>query len=152
MIENRAGDHLDLTDLTEDHSALDPKLDRLRTAAADLVAHPTSEEAAGTLALQLAQLRDLLVEHIEEEERDVFPVILRHLSVDDWKTVEAGIRKHGVNLAFEAPRIADNLDDQELRRLKAEAGLPIRIILRLVTPGYRRLERATFSTSAAAAR
>ena len=151
VIEKRAGDQVDLSELSDDHSVLDPKLARLRAAAADLVANPASEEAAGTLALQLAQLRDLLVEHIEDEERAVFPVILRHLTVQDWQGVEAGIRKHGMNLGFELPRIVDNVTDDELERMKAQANVVLRLVLRIVVPRYRRLERAVFSTSAAAA-
>ena len=142
VIEKRAGAHIDLTGLSDDHSVLDPKLARLRSAAAALLAEPRSEDAAASLALQLAQLRDLLEEHIAEEERDVFPVILNYLTVADWAEVENRIRKRGVKLSFELPRVADACTAQELAALKAEAGVAIVLLLKLVQPRFRRMERA----------
>lgn len=83
VIEASAGDAVDLTDLTDDHSVLDPRMDRIRASAAALAADPRSEDAATALAVHLADLRDLLVEHIADEERTVFPVMEEHVSVPD---------------------------------------------------------------------
>ncbi|MFI7586380.1 hemerythrin domain-containing protein [Spongisporangium articulatum] len=144
VIEKRAGGHIDLTELSDDHSVLDPKLARLREAARALATAPDSEDAAAALALQLAQLRDLLEEHIAEEERDVFPVILRYLSVGDWAEVEAQVRRNG-RLSFELPRIADACTPEELATLKKTAGPVIVLMLAIVRRPYRRLERAIWA-------
>lgn len=141
VIEERAGALVDLTALTEDHAALDPKLDVL-SAAVDRFAADPSRRTAAVLAARLVDVRNLLVEHVAEEERDTFPVIERYLSVADWRDVESRIRKSGARMTFELPRIAAAVSPDELARLKEDAGPVIDVLLLLVRPGYRRMERA----------
>ncbi|AQA06029.1 hypothetical protein BVC93_00825 [Mycobacterium sp. MS1601] len=140
VIEARAGSHIDLAPLTEDHEALGPKLDGLRVAVGLFEAEPTRRTAA-VVAARLVEMRNLLTEHIAEEERDTFPVIRRYLSVDDWRDVEARIRKHA-RMSFELPRIAAAVTPDEMATLKKDAGPMINIMLALVGPRYRRLEKA----------
>lgn len=140
VIEKRAGSHIDLTPLTEDHEALDPKLDSLGVAVAHFAAEPTQRTAA-VVASRLMDMRLMLHEHIAEEERDTFPVIRRYLSVDDWKDVETRIRKCA-RMSFELPRIAATVTPAEFATLKAQAGPMINVILALVRPRYRRMEKA----------
>lgn len=141
VIEQRAGSHIDLTALTEDHEALDPKLDGLRNAVSQF-GSDASRRTAGVLASRLVEVRTMLVEHIAEEERDTFPVIRCYLSVADWRDVENRIRKHGARMSFELPRIAAAVSPEELGRLKADAGPMIDVLLFFVRPGYRRMEKA----------
>lgn len=140
VIEQRAGAAIDLTALTEDHAALDPKLDGLAAAVGRFGADP-SRRTAALVAARLVEVRTMLVEHIAEEERDTFPVIERYLSVDDWRDVEDRIRK-AARMTFELPRIAAAVTPAELVRLKEGAGPVIDVLLFLVTPRYRRMERA----------
>lgn len=140
VIERRAAAHIDLTPLTEDHAALGPKLDGLSLATAEFGADP-SRRTAAVLATRLVDVRNMLVEHIAEEERDTFPVIERYLSVADWQDVEARIRK-AARMSFELPRIAAAVTPAELAVLKAQAGPVIDVMIRLVSPRYRRMERA----------
>lgn len=140
VIEQRAGAAIDLAALTEDHAALDPKLDGLADAAGRFGADP-SRRTAALVAARLVEVRTMLVEHIAEEERDTFPVIERYLSVDDWRDVEDRIRK-AARMTFELPRIAAAVTPAELTRLKEGAGPVIDVLLFLVRPRYRRLERA----------
>lgn len=140
VIEQRAGAAIDLTALTEDHAALDPKLDGLAAAVGRFGADP-SRRTAALVAARLVEVRTMLVEHIAEEERDTFPVIERYLSVDDWRDVEDRIRK-AARMTFELPRIAAAVTPAELARLKEGAGPVIDVLLFLVTPRYRRMERA----------
>ena len=142
VIVESAGPHVDLSELSDDHAALDPMLDRLRAAADAFAARP-GEDAATALATALAELRDTLTEHIAEEERDVFPVIERHLSVRDWAQVETRIRKRA-KMGFEAPRNVLAATPEELAKVKAEGGLPIRVLIALLVPPFRRRERAVF--------
>jgi hemerythrin-like domain-containing protein len=140
VIEKRAGSHIDLAPLTEDHEALDPKLDGLSVAVGLFAAEPTQRTAA-VVATRLMEMRIMLHEHIAEEERDTFPVIRRYLSVADWNDVEARIRECA-RMSFELPRIAAAVTPAELDTLKAQAGPMINVILALVRPRYRRMEKA----------
>jgi hemerythrin-like domain-containing protein len=144
VIEERAGSHIDLTPLTEDHHALDPKLDGLRIAVG-LFGADASPRTAAVVATRLVEIRNMLREHIAEEERDTFPVIRRYLTVADWRDVENRIRKNGARMTFELPRIAAAVTPEELAKLKADAGPMIDIMLALVRPRYRRLEKAIWS-------
>ncbi|MGR6965274.1 hemerythrin domain-containing protein [Geodermatophilus sp. URMC 61] len=137
-----AGPHVDLTELSDDHAALDPALDRLRTAADAFRARP-GEDTATALAVELAELRDTLTEHIGDEEASVFPVIERHVSVADWAAVEARIRKRA-RLSFEAPRVLAVTTPEERAIIEQEGGLALKLLLAVLVPPFRRRERAVF--------
>ncbi|NEK57029.1 hemerythrin domain-containing protein [Geodermatophilus sabuli] len=138
-----AGPHVDLTELSDDHAALDPLLSRVRAAAAAFAARPASEDAATALAVELADLRDTLVEHITDEEAAVLPAIEEYVSVQDWNRVEGTIRKRA-KLSFEAPRVVDETTPEEYRALAAEGGLVLRLMLALLVPPFRRRQRRVF--------
>ncbi|MCK5753906.1 MAG: hemerythrin domain-containing protein [Mycobacterium sp.] len=140
VIVERAGAQIDLTPLTEDHEALAPVLERMRGGALAFRAAP-SRQSAAALAARLVELRGLLSEHIAEEERATFPVIRRYLSVEDWRDVEARIRRNA-RMSFELPRIGAAVTPTELAALKADAGPAITLMLALFRPAYRRMERA----------
>lgn len=140
VITLRAGAHVDLTPLTEDHAALEPKLAALTDAVRHFAAD-ASVRSAAVLATRLVDIRNLLTEHIAEEERDTFPVIVRYLSIADWRDVERRIRR-AARMTFELPRIAAAVTPSELARLKQDAGPVIDVMLALVTPRYRRMEKA----------
>ncbi|MGY1632253.1 hemerythrin domain-containing protein [Geodermatophilus sp. SYSU D01186] len=137
-----AGPHVDLTELSDDHAALDPALHRLRDTADAFRARP-GEDTATALAVELAELRDTLTEHIGDEEASVFPVIEKYLSVADWAAVEARIRKRA-KLSFEAPRALAVATDAERAAIEADGGLALKVVLALVVPTFRRRERAVF--------
>lgn len=140
LIELRAGSHIDLTALTEDHRALDPKLNGLQAAVGKFGVEP-SRRTAAVMAKRLAEIRDMLVEHISEEERDTFPVIQRYLSTNDWQDVEGRIRR-AARMTFELPRMADVATSAELAELKEQAGPMITIVLFAVRRRHRRMEKA----------
>ncbi|BBY29052.1 hemerythrin domain-containing protein [Mycolicibacterium sediminis] len=140
VIDQRAGALVDLTALSDDHAALGPKLEVLSAAVDRFAADPSPRSAAVTAA-RLVDVRAMLVEHVAEEERDTFPVIECYLSVADWRDVENRIRR-AARMTFELPRIAAAVSSAELARLKEDAGPVIDVLLLLVRPGYRRMERA----------
>src|SRR5690349_13478011 len=72
VLERSAGAHVDLTELTDDHAVLDPKLTRIRGGAAEL---RSGHIVPAELAADLADLRDTLHEHIADEERTIVPLI-----------------------------------------------------------------------------
>lgn len=142
VIEASAGGVLDLTELTEDHAALDPRLDRLRVHAAAF-GRSADPELARPLAAGLADLHRLLDAHIADEERDLFPVIRRYVSIEDWEAVEKAARRSG-RLSFEGPRILGVATDAERATLAAGMPGPLMLLLRLLTRRHKRFERAVF--------
>ncbi|GAA2616001.1 hemerythrin domain-containing protein [Actinomadura fulvescens] len=84
---------VDLEPLTVDHDRLDPILAALCAATAGLRTEPTDTLARKALAVESVRLRDLLDEHITEEERDIFPAISRYVSVEDFDRWERAVTK-----------------------------------------------------------
>ena len=103
VIQASVGDHLDLSELTDDHAALDPRLDQLRARAAAFRLSNGDRKVAFLMAFELAELTALLTEHINDEELDLFPLITEHVSVADWEAVEAAARA-GSRMSFDGPR------------------------------------------------
>ncbi|MDH6195326.1 hemerythrin-like domain-containing protein [Mycobacterium frederiksbergense] len=145
VIQASVGSHLDLSELSEDHAALDPRLDQLRARADSLRLSAGDRQVASLMVIELAELMELLTEHIEEEERDVFPLITEHVSVADWTAVEAAAHK-GARMWFDGPRSLAVMTDEERARLAEQAGIGLRIMLAIVRVRYRRLDRAVFGT------
>lgn len=143
IIAASAGDNVDLAPLSADHDELDPMLDDLRTAAQRLRADQRDLDALQTLAVQAVALRDMLDEHIGEEERDVFPVIREYVSAQDlarWEqAVMAGYPKG--NLWFLIPWSVQAIPAAEVSATLARTPLAFRIAYRLFRGRYERLNR-----------
>ncbi|MBN6056849.1 hemerythrin domain-containing protein [Nonomuraea sp. RK-328] len=144
VIVRSAGAEVDLSDLTDDHAQLDPLLDEVLRDADALRGDPP---AAIRLARNLGVLADLLDEHIEEEERLLFPVIAAHVSAEDWQEVENAVRKGG-DIGFELPRIGQYARAEELAELRRLAGPVLALMLTLTRRGYRRRQRLIFGAAA----
>ncbi|MEU9833508.1 hemerythrin domain-containing protein [Streptosporangium sp. NPDC048047] len=144
VLERSAGAEVDLRDLSDDHSSLDPLLNEIDGQAA---AFATTRDASA-LASSLTRLADLLDEHIEEEERLLFPVIAKYVSVADWKRVEDAVRK-GTKPGVELPRIEQYARPEELARLRKLAGPMLTVLLAVFRGGHRRRQRQIFGPLAA---
>ncbi|MGY1698380.1 hemerythrin domain-containing protein [Geodermatophilus sp. SYSU D00766] len=145
-----AGAHAaDLQPLTEDHAALRALIGRAGAALPGLAA--ADPAAAGASATALAELADALDEHVEEEEREVFPVVRRCVSVRDLARYEARCAR-GTGLrqaAFALPWLADTCrDPAERAGLLAATPAPLRVVLRLAEPGWRRRRDLVVGTAA----
>ncbi|GID29344.1 hemerythrin domain-containing protein [Paractinoplanes brasiliensis] len=141
VLERAAGAHVDLTELTDDHAVLDPKLARIRSGAAALKAgHIVSAE----LAADLADLRDTLREHIADEERTIVPLIKQYVSDDEWNRVESAIRRRGAKMTFEVPRILAVATEAELAETRREGGFPVALMIRLLPLPFKRRESLVF--------
>jgi hypothetical protein len=129
----------------DDHDRLDPLLGRATELAA-------ADRAIPELVSVLAELADLLERHIADEERDVFPIITERVRVEDYRVMQErfrgnlGLRK----VAFVAPWVAGHATAAERRALVADAGLPMRVVLRLCGPAFRARERVVFGRPAPA--
>ncbi len=147
VLVESAGPHVDLSELSDDHAALTPMLDRLRAAADAFAARP-GEDTATALALELTELRDTLTEHIAEEEAAVLPVVERHVSVRDWDEVEKRIRRRAT-LSFELPRVVGAITPDEWPAVAGRAGFALRLVMAVLGPPFRRRERTVFGPAAA---
>ncbi|MEJ2861165.1 hemerythrin domain-containing protein [Actinomycetospora flava] len=144
VLEARAGDRVDLAALTDDHAALDPLLAEVRAAAGDLARAPTDAAAARALAQHLAALADVLAEHIAEEEREVFPIILAHVPQHEWRAVEAAVRDRGGDMGFVLPRVAAVASPEQMADLRRAAGPVLMVLLPITRRRLRRAEKLVF--------
>lgn len=143
ILDAAAGAEIDLAELSDDHAALEPLLDQVRAAAAGFARDPAGDGVARRLAYTLGALRDLLDEHIVEEERTILPVIERYVSAAEWSVVEAAARADG-GLWFDLPRIDRFAQPAERAQLYAAGGPVLRVLLAVARPLYRRRERVIF--------
>jgi hypothetical protein len=134
ILERRAGAEIDLAPLSDDHAALDPVLDDVRGAFVVAAAGGRVDP----LVERLTHLGDLLDEHIVEEERNMFPVILQFVPRSDWETVEKAARAGGAGIRWVLPRIVEVATPEEYATMTASAPKPLLILMKLLLPRYRR--------------
>jgi iron-sulfur cluster repair protein YtfE (RIC family) len=144
VIAASAGAAVDLGELTDDHSVIDPMLARARTAATALATAPDDLEAACRLASAMTEMFTLLDEHIGEEEREVFPVITRFVSVGDYSRAEEELRRGVafIHLRWVVAWLAHHATPAEASILLRKAGFPFRVLLAVSRPGFRRTRKA----------
>lgn len=143
VIEASAGESVDLTELTEDHAALDPRLDRLRALAAGFRLNVGDKESAAPLAAGLTELHGLLHEHIADEEREIFPVIRQYVSVDDWAAVEKAAQRSG-RMSFDGPRTVAVMTEQERVALSETVSPILLALITVLSVRHRRFDRRVF--------
>ena len=105
---------------------LGPALDRWEVEARPAVA----EEVAGTVDA----LRTVLVEHLDEEEREILPLVRRHVTQAEWSR----LGEHGkgemafrdLPLLFGA--LLEECDAEEREIMLHVVPLPVRVLLRTV--------------------
>jgi iron-sulfur cluster repair protein YtfE (RIC family) len=148
VIAATARQAVDLTPLTDDHQAIEAAVGRAGQALASFTAEP-GPGAAGFRA-SVRALRDLLDEHIADEEQYVFPAIRRYLPADAYRWCEQQIRRQASRPSrrFTVPWLARHARPDELSRLLAARGWPTRILLTATRPAYGRLEHQAFGASA----
>ncbi|GAB1824421.1 hemerythrin domain-containing protein [Herbidospora sp. RD11066] len=139
LIERSAGAAADLADLSEDHSLLDPLLDEADTAARAFA----TGAGAQPLHLALQRLSELLDEHIETEERRIFPVILQYVTEKDWAEAENQIRKGG-DIRFDLCWVGQYATPEEMTHIRRIGGPVVTLMLALLGPGHRRRQRLIF--------
>lgn len=143
VIAATAGQAVDLTPLTDDHQAIRAAASRASQALASLGAEP---DVFAELHASVSELRDMLEEHIADEEEQVFPAMRRYLPphADRWCQQQIQRKAALPGRRFTAPWLARYARPGELRRLLAVGGWATRIVLLATRPGYARLERQAF--------
>jgi hypothetical protein len=138
------GDHHRIDDVV---AALGMALDRLATgtdASAWALAH---EEA---LAHAVA-LRDLLLDHLEIEDRDILPLFERHMTAAEYDELDQGAvsRIAFRQLFFTVPWWVATIDPAAVPGELAGAPIPLRAIWRLTRRRHARLTRRAFGSQPA---
>jgi iron-sulfur cluster repair protein YtfE (RIC family) len=149
VIAATAGPAVDLTPLTDDHQAIEAEAGRASQALASFTGEPSP--FAAKLYASVSELRDMLDEHIADEEKQIFPIMRRYLPAEACQWCEKQIQRKASlrDLRFTAPWLARYAQPDELSRLLATGGRRMRILLATARPGYARLERQAFGASPA---
>ncbi|WP_135457752.1 hemerythrin domain-containing protein [Mycobacterium sp. DL99] len=143
VINASAGTDVDLTELTEDHTALDPRLDGIRALAKSFGLSGGHNIAAIPLKAALRELHTMLRDHVADEERELFPVIRRHVSVANWAMVEKAAQRGG-RLSFDGPRTLAVMTGDERAALTDEVSPVLLALIKLMAVRHRRFERRVF--------
>jgi len=80
--------------MEEQHERVGVLLDRAR-AQAGTFGREATVEAIEALAVTLSSLAAALEEHLDDEERDVLPLVERHVTVREWDAVRERVTLHG---------------------------------------------------------
>jgi iron-sulfur cluster repair protein YtfE (RIC family) len=146
VIAATAGQAVDLAPLADDHQAIEAATVRVGQALASLAAEPYSRAEA--LPAPVSALRDMVDEHIADEEAQLFPAMRRYLTARSWRWCEKQIMRTAAppGLRFAMPWLARHAADGELRALLAAGGWRARVALAACGPGYSRLEHQAFGT------
>jgi hemerythrin-like domain-containing protein len=97
--------------------------------------------ASEKLIAAVDELVEHLNAHLDDEERDAFPVVEKLMTVDEFERFEAAVRKtmgfRGAAVTF--PWILDGADEETRQAVLGQLPLPLRLMCRLVwVPAYRR--------------
>ena len=147
LVAATARQAVDLTPLIDDHEAIAAASERARHALARFAAEQDAHTVVA-LRASVSDLRDLLNEHIADEEAQLYPAMRRYLSAAAYRWCEKQIVRRSAlrGLRFSLPWLARHAGDGELRQLIAAGGWRARVVLALNRPRYARLERQAFST------
>ena len=147
VIQATAGQAIDLTPLTDDHHGLEALVAGVELALPALTGASAETTRLTHLRTAVRDLRDMLDEHIADEEAQIVPVIRQYMPAESYAWCVRRIMQMpsiGI-LRFGAPWVARFAGPHELARLLAAADWTMRPFLAVTRPGYRRLERRAFA-------
>jgi hypothetical protein len=134
-----------ILDRTEaEHDAIDALLPSVRDAIAACASGRTPAES-GVREL-LEEARVVISGHLAHEERDALRVLQRYLSAAEWDELQGQFRK-GLRLAVllqMAPWLMKGLPLPVAARIRGAGGPGLRLVLRLGSRPFRRLDRLAF--------
>ena len=119
--------------MEEQHERVAALLDRAQ-AQATAFGRDASRAAGEALAVTLTSLTAALEEHLDDEEREVLPVVERHMTLAEWNAVgeraRASVPKD--RLLVQLGHILEGCSPEEARRFLAQLPVPARLAWRLV--------------------
>jgi iron-sulfur cluster repair protein YtfE (RIC family) len=147
VIAAAAGQAVDLIPLTDDHQAIEAAVGRVSRA---LGLPRESQPALREVLAALGELREMVAEHMADEERHVLPVMHRYLRAQTgrWCQRQACRTASPRALRFRMPWLARYSRSAEMTSVLAAAGWRARIALVAGRPVYARLERRAFGSAA----
>ena len=113
VIAATAGQAVDLAPLTDDHRAIEAAVGRASQALASFRAEPRT---LAELHASVTDLRDMLDEHIADEEEQILPAMRRYLPAEAYRWCEKQIQRKASRrgLRFTAPWLARYAQPDEL--------------------------------------
>ena len=135
-----------LAALGDDHREIDVLLYRVLRTVELLGERAPDPAGLRVFAADSARLARLLHEHVADEERIVFPVLLRCVSAEMWAAVAAAAasRRSLADAAFVAPWFASAAKPYELELVLRTAPRVMRLALRVSRRRYARQVAAAF--------
>ncbi|MGW5076564.1 hemerythrin domain-containing protein [Rhodococcus sp. NPDC004095] len=122
------------------HGIVDSRTEEVRTQSAIWAQAPTPI-GGEQLARTVEGLAAALFEHLELEEREILPLVLCHITVEEWQSLgdhgRDAMSARQLPLMFGA--ILEEADADERGRMLAQLPIPVRLFLRTV--GARRYRR-----------
>lgn len=119
--------------MQEQHHRVDEYADQLGPLLATWQASP-SVLRGEQLARTVEQFREALCEHLDLEEREILPLVSRHVSVAEWDS----LGEHGKDsmssrqLPLMFGSILEDADEDERARMLAHLPAPIRWVMRTI--------------------
>lgn len=140
-LQSRASPHVELVARMETQHAT--AADRISTAEASLArwrAEP-SQVAAAELATAIDELLETLNEHLDDEEREILPLVAEHLTVEEWERLgQQSMEKFPRSaMPLMLGQMIDVATPEEAEQFLAKLPLPPRIHWRLI--GHRQYQR-----------
>lgn len=128
------------TRMEEQHRQIDTAVTRVRDAKSTWTANPTGPTATA-LAARLDEFLEVTEHHLDEEERDVVPLIDRHLTAAEWEEVgRRGFAKFTRAQRWIAlGQLLDVAAPEEAAMMFGDLPLPVRLLWHVI--GKRRYRR-----------
>ena len=142
-----AGQSVDLATLADDRQTIEAAVGKTDQALAAFSAWSVPETIS-ELHASVSSLREMLDEHIADEEAQVLRVMRRYLTAGAYRWSEKQVRRKTPlrDRTFAVPWLARYARPGELRPLLAVGGWQIWMLLAAARPRYARLERQAFGT------
>ena len=128
------------TELAADHVRLDEAMDAV-TAGLDQLTTTTDDDAVDEAVASAADLAELIVDHLDREERSVIGPITAAYTAEEYERFEKSAAK-GTPLrlfAFGLPWLLDGVDDATRRNVLAPMPAAARLLFRPFRWWYRRI-------------
>lgn len=132
-----------------EHARIDPALAACTAGFAALLDHPCEHHRAA-LDVRIETFREALAEHLAHEEGATLPLVQRVMTADEFAASEAAIERHGYPprmIPVVLPWAWHRLPREAEQRLGESVGPALRVLQRLLRPGFERRERRAFRFS-----
>jgi hemerythrin-like domain-containing protein len=135
--------------LADDHEHLHDLIDRLQGALDRLATAPAGMDAGGRrgeATVLAVELRDLLRDHLDFEDRDVLPLFERHFSAEEYAALdEKAVKSITPRQAFfTLPWFMATVDPETAADALATAPLPFKLLWRVSRVRYARMTATAF--------